>query len=56
MANNLNVRRSLRAIVLPRLEELESKISAMQSQLDRIEQSFEVLSQSLASGQANSST
>lgn len=37
LSNRINTRRALREIVLPRLDELETKLDAMQEQLDRME-------------------
>jgi hypothetical protein len=37
LANSLNARRAIRALVLPQLESLVSQVAAMQEQLQRIE-------------------
>jgi hypothetical protein len=40
VSNALNMRRAVRAVLLPRLESLEAEVVAVRAQLDRIEQAI----------------
>ena len=43
LANSLNTRRAIRAVLVPRLEALETEFKTLQTQLDRIEHAIAAL-------------